>query len=279
MQGWENMTAQAKVLTTATGRGGWLRSSRGLREDAPGPGRRGAAGTVRRASLQCRALAAVCLSLLLAAVLPAAADDPPGRTVAEDPAAQTAVAVLEQTTSRILAVIEDARSYVDDDPERYYAAVREVLDPVVDFRGFARGVMGEYATTARYRSLDEAGQEKLREQLERFTETMRSGLVRTYSKGLLAFGGSRVEIDDALAADDRRATIKQLIHSDEGKPYVVIYQMARDRDDRWQMRNLIVENVNLGQIYRSQFEAAARRYDGDLDAVISNWDVGVLDEA
>jgi phospholipid transport system substrate-binding protein len=234
---------------------------------------------VRRASLQCRALAAVCLSLLLAAVLPAAADDPPGKTVAEDPAAQTAVAVLEQTTSRILAVIEEARSYVDDDPERYYAAVREVLDPVVDFRGFARGVMGEYATTARYRSLDEAGQEKLREQLERFTETMRSGLVRTYSKGLLAFGGSRVEIDDALAADDRRATIKQLIHSDEGKPYVVIYQMARDRDDRWQMRNLIVENVNLGQIYRSQFEAAARRYDGDLDAVISNWDVGVLDEA
>jgi hypothetical protein len=32
------------------------------------------------------------------------------------------------------------------------------------------------------------------------------------------------------------------------------------------MRNLVVENVNLGQVYRSQFESAARRYDGDLDA-------------
>jgi len=227
-------------------------------------------------------LLAVCLSLLLAvltASLPASADDAAGKDVPKDPAEQTAVEVLERTTSRILAVIDEARSYVDDDPERYYAAVREVLDSVVDFRGFARGVMGQYATTARYRSLDEAGQDKLREQLERFTETMRSGLVRTYSKGLLAFGGSRVEIDDSSAIDDRRATIKQLIHSDDGKPYVVVYQMARDRDEQWQMRNLIVENVNLGQIYRSQFEASARRYDGDLDAVIDNWDVGTLDEA
>ena len=139
--------------------------------------------------------------------------------------------------------------------------------------------MGEYATTERYRSLNEAGREKLREQLERFTQTMRSVLVRTYSKGLLAFGGSRVEIDDSSAAGNRRATIKQLIYSDDAKPYVVVYQMARDSNDRWQMRNLIVENVNLGQIYRSQFEAAARRYDGDLDAVIANWDVGTLDEA
>jgi hypothetical protein len=65
-----------------------------------------------------------------------------------------------------VAVIDEARSYVDSDPERYYAAVHEVLDPVVDFRGFARGVMGEYATSARYRSLDEAGRDKLRDQLE-----------------------------------------------------------------------------------------------------------------
>jgi phospholipid transport system substrate-binding protein len=198
-----------------------------------------------------------------------------------DPSTQSAAEVLEITTERILAVIEDARSYVDENPERYFAAVQEVLDPVVDFRGFARGVMGEYATTARYRSLDEAGREKLREQLERFSATMRSGLVRTYSKGLLAFGGSRVELDDGSggSADDRRATLKQLIYSDSGQPYVVIYQMARDSDGQWRMRNLIVENVNLGQIYRSQFEAAARRHDGDLDAVIDNWDAQTLENS
>jgi phospholipid transport system substrate-binding protein len=192
-----------------------------------------------------------------------------------DPASLSAEEVLEHTTTRVLAVIEEAKSYVDDDPERYYAAVHEVLDPVVDFRGFARGVMGEYATSARYRSLDEEGRLKLRDQLENFTETMRIGLVRTYSKGLLAFGGSRVELDDSDLKDSsaERATLRQLIYSDESEPFVVIYQMARDRDGAWRMRNLVVENVNLGQVYRSQFESAARRYDGDLDQVIDNWSV------
>lgn len=181
--------------------------------------------------------------------------------------------VLGQTTERVLAVIDEARSYVDDDPERYYEAVHEVLDPFVDYSGFARGVMGQYATRARYRSLDDAGRAKLRDQVERFTETMRVGLIRTYSKGLLAFGGSRVELeaDDGATANPRRAQLRQLIYSDAPEPYVVIYSMARNKEGNWLLRNLIVENVNLGQIYRSQFESAARRFNGDLDAVIANW--------
>jgi phospholipid transport system substrate-binding protein len=198
------------------------------------------------------------------------------RAVEQEP--RTAAQTLRETTEDVLEVIENAQGYVDEDPERYYQAVHEVLDPVVDFRGFARGVMGDYATSERYRSLDEAGREKLRAQLERFTETMRKGLVRTYSKGLLAFNGSRVELDeDGSREEGGRATLKQLIHSDEAQPYVVTYTMSRERDGSWLIRNLIVEDVNLGQIYRSQFEASARKYDGDLDTVIANWTAEGLD--
>jgi phospholipid transport system substrate-binding protein len=191
-------------------------------------------------------------------------------------AEQSAKEALADVTDEIMRLIDEAASYADEDPDRYYGAVLAVLDPVVDYRGFARGVMGEYASGQRYRALDEAGREKLREQLERFTEVMRSGLVRTYSKGLLAFGGSRVELDypgEAPEADADRAVVRQLIHSGERKPYAVVYQMSRADDGHWQMRNLIVENVNLGQIYRNQFEAAARKYEGDLDQVIDNWSV------
>ncbi|WP_414979112.1 MlaC/ttg2D family ABC transporter substrate-binding protein [Congregibacter sp.] len=194
---------------------------------------------------------------------------------AADSEGKSARETLRETTDKVLVVIDAARDYVDDDPERYYSAVHEVLDPIVDFRGFARGVMGEYATGDRYRGLDEAGRDQLKDQLERFTETMRLGLVRTYSKGLLAFGGSRVELDDSEDADDsaNRATLRQLIFSDAAQPYVVVYLMAKNKSGDWMMRNLVVENVNLGQIYRSQFESAARRYDGDLDQVIASWTV------
>ena len=133
--------------------------------------------------------------------------------------------------------------------------------------------MGPYASSKRYRSLDEAGRAQLVSQLDRFTEVMRTGLVRTYSKGLLAFGGSRIEVSQPSAdeADASRVSVVQLIFSEQAEPYKVMYQMGRGSDGQWMLRNMIIEAVNLGEIYRSQFESAARKYDGDLDKVIDNW--------
>ena len=191
----------------------------------------------------------------------------------------SAHALVKAATDEVMAVVRDAEDYAEEDPERYYSEVMAVLDPVVDFRGFARGVMGPYATRDRYRSLDEAGREKLRGQLDKFTEVMRDGLVRTYSKGLLAFGGSRLELTDEgdEAAGERRATVRQLIYSEQTEPYVVLYQMGKDRSGAWKLRNMIIESVNLGEVYRSQFEASARRLEGDLDAVIDSWTVQELE--
>ena len=191
----------------------------------------------------------------------------------------SAHALVKAATDEVMAVVRDAEDYAEEDPARYYSEVMAVLDPVVDFRGFARGVMGPYATRDRYRSLDEAGREKLRGQLDKFTEVMRDGLVRTYSKGLLAFGGSRIELTDEgdEAAGERRATVRQLIYSEQTEPYVVLYQMGKDRSGAWKLRNMIIESVNLGEVYRSQFEASARRLEGDLDAVIDSWTVQELE--
>jgi hypothetical protein len=39
------------------------------------------------------------------------------------------------------------------------------------------------------------------------------------------------------------------------------------------LRNIIVENINLGQIYQNQFSTAAKSADGDAAKVIAEWDV------
>jgi phospholipid transport system substrate-binding protein len=172
-----------------------------------------------------------------------------------------------------MAVVVESRDYFDEDPERYFRQVQEILDPVIDFRGFARSVMGPYASSERYRSLDESGRAVLRDQLDRFTEVMRLGLVRTYSKGLLAYGDSRVEVAPAADEDPSggRATVRQLVYDNQPEPYELIYQMGRGKEGEWQLRNIVIEGVNLGEIYRNQFEASARKNDGDLDAVIASW--------
>jgi phospholipid transport system substrate-binding protein len=193
--------------------------------------------------------------------------------------ANTAHQVVRDTTSRVMSVVSEADGYFDKDPDRYYQQIQAILDPVVDYRGFARGVMGPYATSERYRSLDEAGREQLKDQLDRFTEVIRTGLVHTYGKGLLAFGGSRIEISDPAEEDNDGApvSVRQLVFSDAVEPYVVMYQMGRDRSGEWKLRNVIIESVNLGEIYRSQFQASAREYDGNLDRVIDNWTTTEVD--
>ncbi|MBP6723548.1 MAG: ABC transporter substrate-binding protein [Halioglobus sp.] len=181
--------------------------------------------------------------------------------------------VVNEATQDVMAAVVEAGAYVDKDPERYYQQVQAILDPVIDFRGFARSVMGPYASSERYRSLDAAGQTLLREQLDRFTEVMRLGLVRTYSKGLLAYGGSRIEVMAAADQDSaaNKASVKQLVYSGQPEPYVLIYQMGRASSGEWQLRNIVIEGVNLGEIYRNQFEASARKHNGDLNAVIDSW--------
>ena len=188
--------------------------------------------------------------------------------------------LVQSTTEQVMEVVVAADEYVDAEPDRYYTQIQDLLDPLIDFRRFARNVMGPYANSKRYRSLDEAGRQQLKDQLDRFTAAMRASLVRTYSNGLLAFGGSRIEAippEEGVETDEARQSVRQLIYSDRSQPYEVLYQMGLERSGDWKLRNVIIEDVNLGEIYRDQFLTSAREQDGDLEAVIDTWTIVVVE--
>lgn len=199
--------------------------------------------------------------------------------VLSEPESQGPHEVIREATDNIIQVVREAPGYYDSEPERYFAAIGEQLDTIVDWRGFAKGVMGDYASGNYFRSLDADGQAKLRGQLEAFTVVMREGLIRTYSRGLLAFGGSEFRLLDEVENPGARVqSLTQTVTSDDGSEYVLRYQMGQYRDGSWKLRNLIIENINLGEIYRGQFAAAARDAEGDLDAVIATWNVDDTEE-
>ena len=183
--------------------------------------------------------------------------------------------IIESTTSQIMTIVGEAPDYFDTDPDRFYSEIGSVLDKTIDWRGFAKGVMGEYASNARYCSLDDGGRKALIEQLDSFTDIMKSGLIRTYAKGLLAFSGSKFEIvdDEAVDPNARSASITQLVYGSVDRTYTVRYQMGRSRDGSWRLRNLIVADINLGQIYQNQFAAAAKSANGDVGKVVAEWDI------
>lgn len=184
--------------------------------------------------------------------------------------------VVAGTTEELVKEIEAAREYYDEDPERFNQRVREMLDEVVDFQSFARGVMGRYGSRAYYQSLQsEEAKARFRDRVIRFTESFKDGLINTYAKGLLAFNGNRIEVLPLAEDADLSGSVgvRQHIYGDRPKPYEVVYTLRKDSNGEWKLRNVIIEGLNLGRIYQNQFNAAVRTHDGDIDKVIDNWTV------
>ena len=172
-----------------------------------------------------------------------------------------AEAVVEKTTEEMLALIEEARLYVDEDPERFYREVEELLTPVIDFPRFARSVMATHYRRA------------TPEQRRRFEEGFKQSLLRTYARALTEFhdGGVKILPSDRPPSRPDRVSVKQEIRSG-AQIYPVVYSMVLT-DGRWRVRNMIINGVNIGLTYRNQFASAVKdpAYGGDLDRAIDGW--------
>ena len=192
--------------------------------------------------------------------------------------------VIENTVDELVRIITEAKTYFEKNPERFYGEIERVVDPLIDFPAFARSVMGKYASKKRYDALETAEEkEKFLAQLDRFSATFKQGLVKTYGKGLLTFDGQEIEVRPPLASDaakieqGKSVIVTQLIHGSAEQPYVVKFKMRPDRQQQWKLRNVTIESINIGKVYRSQFEAAMKKHDGDVDKVIDNWIVRTKD--
>ena len=186
--------------------------------------------------------------------------------------------VISDVTAQVMTVVAEANTYFDEDPDRYYREIDEALAELVDWPGFATAVMGEYYS--RGRSMDQAGRANLKRQRDYFATTLREGLIRSYAKGLLAFGGARMEVQGVEASPQsaRVATVTQLVFGEAERVYTIRYQMGQYKDGAWRLRNLIIETINLGEIYRNQFSALARDADDDLDSAIAQWNEAVVEQ-
>ncbi len=80
-----------------------------------------------------------------------------------------------------------------------------------------------------------------------------------------AVGVLRTYISEAGLPSETAMMLDRLGHS------LREHKMGRNKSGEWKLRNVIIETVNLGEIYRNQFQAAARKHDGDLNTVIANW--------
>lgn len=169
---------------------------------------------------------------------------------------------VQAATDELLTKLEEVKPLYSENPEQFYAAIDEALGPFVDFDGFSRGVMAKY-----YRRATD-------EQKTRFSETFRTALIRTYGKALVEFDNQKVVVLEPTLDPKRegRATIGLEIHGANNAIYPVEYTLSLE-DNRWLLRNVSIEGINIGLQFRSQFASFMSQYRNDIDQVIANWTV------
>lgn len=168
--------------------------------------------------------------------------------------------IVRYATDELLSLITDHRSSFRSDPEPFFQAVDESMSQFVDYHGIARAVMAGHWSEAS------------ESQRERFIRTFRHGLVRSYARAMVEFDHRAIEVlplgEDHVRGD--RAMVRMRVTAANGRTYPLQYSMAKLDGEDWKVRNVVVNGVNLGQTYRSQF-ASAMRSAGGIDAVIENW--------
>lgn len=189
-----------------------------------------------------------------------------------NPTAVEAEQLITESANRINSIAEGADDYIETDPDRYYSEIAAILDPVVDFTTFARGVMGYLASERYVQSLPEAEREAARATVPQFRDVLYHTLIKSYGKLFHNYAGSQFAIKSSeLLGKGERASVIQQIIDPQGEQYLIQYTLNNRSGQGWKIQNVIVEGVSMGQSYRAQFEGAMDRYKGQVSAVIENW--------
>jgi len=171
-------------------------------------------------------------------------------------------ASVQAATDTLLAKLVEVKPLYMEDPAVFFAEIDRSLAAFVDFEGFSRSVMAKYYRRA-------TAEEKVL-----FIQTFRKGLIETYAKALVEFENETIVVLDPSIDPQRpeRASIGLEIHGANSKIYLVEYSLILV-DNEWLLRNVVIEGINIGLQFRSQFAAYMRTYKNNIGDVIANWSV------
>ena len=175
-------------------------------------------------------------------------------------AALTAHQVIQKTTDELLADLKANKEQYRSDPAAFYDSLNEILGPVVDVDGISRGVM-----TVRY------SRQASPEQMSRFQENFKRSLMQFYGNALLEYNNQDIRVLPASGrAEGERTSVGMEIRDGKGVVYPLSYTMVLI-DGRWKLRNVVINGINVGKLFRDQFAQSMQNNRNDLDKVIDTW--------
>jgi phospholipid transport system substrate-binding protein len=174
--------------------------------------------------------------------------------------ATTPQQLVQNTTDQVLDELTSKREQFKQDPEVFYQALDGILSPVIDFDGFARGVM-----TVRY------SRQATAQQMQAFQTSFKRSLVKFYGGALLEYDNQQIRMLPPVASrEPDRASVNMEVVGRSGAIYPLTYTLEQ-KGGAWKVRNVIINGINIGKLFRDQFAESMRSNGNDLDKVIATW--------
>jgi len=174
-------------------------------------------------------------------------------------AAQSPKEVIEKTTTQLLSDLKANKEQYKANPSAFYDALNANLGPVVDADGISKSIM-----TVKY------SRKATPEQMQRFQENFKRSLMQFYGNALLEYNNQGITVGSEKKDGDERASVDMSVKGNNGAVYPVQYTLENIGGE-WKVRNVIVNGINIGKLFRDQFADAMQRNGNDLDKTIDGW--------
>ena len=166
----------------------------------------------------------------------------------------------ERIHNNIILILQTKSTLFEEDSELFIQEISNAFSPIVDFKRIARNVMGKHY------NISTASQK------DRFSEAFRTSLLNTYSKTLIEFKDERIIVlppkTKPKSPNKMKVDIEIITSS---KTYPGVYSMYLDKNNEWKIINIVVNGINLGLTFRSQFYSLMEKNNNDISIVIDKW--------
>ena len=131
---------------------------------------------------------------------------------------------------------------------------------MVDAEGISKSIM-----TVKY------SRKATPEQMTRFQENFKRSLIQFYGNALLEYNNQGITVDRRPRTKvGTRTSVDMQVKGSSGSIYPVSYTLEKINGE-WKVRNVIINGINIGKLFRDQFADAMQRNGNDLDKTIDTW--------
>ena len=148
-------------------------------------------------------------------------------------------------TDAVVKVLEDPGLKVEDRKAERRAAVRKIAIDIFDVQETARRALGPH------------WQQRSPQEREEFVQLFADLLERTYINKIDLFGGEKLRFTEEKVDGDH-AIVRGKVITKQGTEVPVEARMINRSGNRWQIYDIVIENISLVGNYRSQFDRIIR---------------------